>query len=291
MSYKYDRMKKVAATFRLRLFLPVTLESSGCQLRTKKKQYSITSWQKNSLLILIFLWVLSFAQTGIEIIDQVDKNMVSNTAEYKARMVISLGGQVREKEFIGYNEGKENAFLEFTAPARDKGTRFLKLGDEMWIYLPQVEKATKIAGHMLRQSLMGSDFSYDDMTGNEKLKEFYEIALIGTDTVMDKPCYLLELTANPPKADEEVSYYRRKLWIDKNYKFPIKEELYAKSGKLMKETTITDFKKIGERNYPTKIKMVNKLRQKTYTELNLEEVKLDIKIPDRIFTKSYLERK
>ncbi len=157
----------------------------------------------------------------------------------------------------------------------------------MWIYLPQVEKATKIAGHMLRQSLMGSDFSYDDMTSNEKLKELYEIKLIGTDTVMDKPCYLLELTAKA----EEVSYYRRKVWIDKEYKFPVKEELYAKSGKLMKETTITDFKKIGERNYPTKIKMVNKLRQNTYSELVLEEVKLDIKIPDRIFTKSYLERK
>ncbi len=241
----------------------------------------------NRLLILILLCVLSFAQTGIEIIDQVDKNMVSNTAEYKARMKISLGGQVREKEFIGYNEGKNNAFLEFTAPARDKGTRFLKLDDEMWIYLPQVEKATKIAGHMLRQSLMGSDFSYDDMTSNEKLKELYEIKLIGTDTVMDKPCYLLELIAKA----EEVSYYRRKVWIDKEYKFPVKEELYAKSGKLMKETTITDFKKIGERNYPTKIKMVNKFRQNTYSELVLEEVKLDIKIPDRIFTKSYLERK
>lgn len=245
----------------------------------------------NRLLILILLWVLSFAQTGVQIIDQVDKNMVSNTAEFKARLKISLGGQVREKEFIGYNEGKDNAFLEFTAPARDKGTRFLKLGDEMWIYLPQVEKATKIAGHMLRQSLMGSDFSYDDMTSNKKLKELYEIKLIGTDTVMDKACYQLELTANPSKADEEVSYYRRKVWIDKEYKFPVKEELYAKSGKLMKETTITDFKKIGERNYPTRIKMVNKLRQNTYTELVLEQVKLDIKIPDRIFTKSYLERK
>ena len=65
----------------------------------------------------------------------------------------------------------------------------------------------------------------------------------------------------------------------------------AKSGKLMRETTITDFKKIGAHNYPTKIKMVNKLRKDTYTELVLEDVKLDIKIPKRIFTKSYLERK
>ncbi len=239
------------------------------------------------VFVLIFLSVLCFGQTGTEIIDQVDKNLVSNTAEYRARMKISMGGQIREKAFIGYIQGKERAYLEFVAPARDKGTRFLKLGNEMWIYLPEVEKATKIAGHMLRQSMMGSDFSYDDITSNEKLKELYEIELIGTDTVMDKVCYLLELRAKV----EEVFYYRRKLWIDKDYKLPVKEELYAKSGKLMKELVITDFERIGERNYPTKIKMVNKLRQNTYTELTLEEVKLDIKIPERFFSKSYLERK
>ncbi len=100
----------------------------------------------NRLLILILLCVLSFAQTGIEIIDQVDKNMVSNTAEYKARMKISLGGQVREKEFIGYNEGKNNAFLEFTAPARDKGTRFLKLAMRCGYTYLRLKKQLKSPG-------------------------------------------------------------------------------------------------------------------------------------------------
>jgi outer membrane lipoprotein-sorting protein len=239
-----------------------------------------------NIISVIILSILP-AQSGLDIISKVDSNMVVATASYRAKMLISLGGKIREKEFIGYVDGKERAYMEFVAPARDRDTRFLKIGDEMWIYLPTVEKATKIAGHMLRQSLMGSDFSYDDMTSNEKLKEMYEIELIGIDTIMDKECFHLEMTAKVP----EVTYYRRVTWIDKNSYIPIKSELYAKSGKLMRETTITGFKKIGKHNYPTNIKMVNKLRKDTYTELVLEDVKLDIKIPKRIFTKSYLERK
>jgi outer membrane lipoprotein-sorting protein len=237
-------------------------------------------------LCVILATTLS-AQTGIEIIDRVDKNVVANTISYDAKMIISLAGQVREKEFIGYIQGKKLAYLEFTAPARDKGTRFLKLNDEMWIYVKEVEKATKIAGHMLRQSLVGSDFSYDDITSNEKRKEQYNINFKGIDTVLNQACYNLELTAKI----EEVTYYKRELWIDKEYYYPLKEELYAKSGKIMKEITISDFEKIGDKNYPTKIRMENKLRQNTYTELILGNVKLDVSIPERIFTKAYLERK
>lgn len=225
--------------------------------------------------------------SGIEIIDRVDNNLVANTISYTAKIQVSIGGEIRTKELIGYVQGKDKAYLEFTAPARDKNTRFLKLDNEMWIYIKEVEKATKIAGHMLRQSFAGTDFSYEDVTSNQKRKEQYDIKLIGMDTIFNRACYQLELIAKL----ENVTYYRRMLWIDAEYFYPLKEELYAKSGKLIKEITISDFKKIGNKNFPTKIRMENKLRRNTYTELVLENVKLDEVIPERIFTKAYLERK
>jgi outer membrane lipoprotein-sorting protein len=227
------------------------------------------------------------AQSGRDILERVDDNTVVTSSSYDATMIISLGGTMREKRFTGHAEGKERAYMEFTYPARDKGTRFLKIEDEMWMYLPSVEKATKIAGHMLRQSMMGSDFSYDDIAENEKLIELYDVALSGTDSIAEQECYVLELTANVP----EITYYSRKLWVDKNRYVTLKAELYAKSGKLMKEITVSEFRSIGRYRFPTSIRMVNKLRRDTYTELVLENIKLDIKIPDRIFTKAYLERK
>lgn len=239
------------------------------------------------LAMLLVIWCPVCAQTAEEILKKVDGNTVVRSARYQAKMLISLGGTVREKEFTGYAQGKKYAYMEFTSPARDKGTRFLKIGDEMWIYLPEVERATKIAGHMLRQSMMGSDFSYDDVAENERLLDLYEAEIIGTDSIDGEVCFALELMAKI----EEVTYYKRKVWVSKETFIPLREELYAKSGKLLKEITVGEFEKMGDRNYPTKVTMVNKLRKDTYTELILEDVKLDVSIPSRIFSKSYLERK
>jgi outer membrane lipoprotein-sorting protein len=231
--------------------------------------------------------VLSFAQTGTEILEEVDDNTVVTSWNYRAKMTISLGGTIREKEFTGYAIGKESAYMEFTSPARDKGTRFLKLGDEMWMYIPAVERATKIAGHMLRQSMMGSDFSYDDVVENRRLIELYHAELETTEEIDGKECYVLQLTAKIP----DINYYSRKMWVDKDIRAAVKVELYAKSGKLLKEVITSEFISISGYTFPTKIKMANKLRRDTYTELELEDVSLDIQIPDRIFTKAYLERK
>lgn len=89
---------------------------------------------------------------------------------------------MREKEFIGYAQGNDRAYLEFAEPAPDRGTRFLKLGDAIWI--PRVGKAIKLAGHMLRQSPTGSDFSCSDAASNRQFLEQYSAELVGTDTVM-----------------------------------------------------------------------------------------------------------
>ncbi len=238
------------------------------------------------IALLMVLSSALVAQDVVDILNRVDDNTVVRTAQYTATMVISLAGKVREKTFFGYTEGKERAYMEFTAPARDYGTRILKIGDEMWLYIPAVEKATKIAGHMLRQSMMGSDFSYEDVAENRRLEELYDAENLGIDTIDDRPCYKLRLTA---KVDE-VTYALRVVWIDTEEYIALKTELYAKSGKLMKEVTVGEFRRIGNRNYPTRVKMINKLRQNTYTELILDDVRLDVSIPDRNFTKAHLER-
>jgi outer membrane lipoprotein-sorting protein len=238
-------------------------------------------------VVLLCVCAKLCALSAEEIIQRVDDNRVYTSIEYQATMTISMGDKVREKSFFGYARGEDHAYIEFIAPARDKGTRFLKLGEEMWMYIPAVEKPTKIAGHMLRQSLMGSDFSYDDFTENDRLIELYDIELIGVDTIEDRPCYVLELVAKV----EEVTYYRQKLWVSQDDYIPIKTELYARSGKLMKEFRVLETKVIGSYNFPVRIKMTNKLRQSTFTELVFQKIDLDVSIPSNIFTKAYLERK
>jgi len=227
------------------------------------------------------------AITANEILDKVDANMVASTMKFTAELKISISGSVRTKEFKGYTRGEDAAYMEFTAPSRDKGTRFLKLADEFWMYLPNVGKAVKIAGHAMRGSLMGSDFSYEDAVSNEELAASYDAVLEGEEKLDDADCYVLKLTL---KEGAEGSYYTQKLWVDKQSFIPIKAEYFSKSGRLMKDVQILDFKRISGKNYPTRIRMENKLRKNTWSEFVITDVQIGISIPANVFTKGYLER-
>ncbi|MQY70970.1 outer membrane lipoprotein-sorting protein, partial [bacterium] len=188
-----------------------------------------------------------------------------------------------------FSKGEDKAYMEFTSPSRDKGTRFLKLADEFWMYLPNVGKAVKIAGHALRGSLMGSDFSYEDAVSNEELAESYDASLEGEEKVGDgdADCYVLKLSL---KEGAEGSYYTQKLWVGKESFIPIKAEYYSRSGRLMKDVQILEFKRISGKNYPTRIRMENKLRKNTWSEFVLTDVQIGVSIPANVFTKGYLER-
>lgn len=241
---------------------------------------------KTALLLAVLVPVATFGLTAEEIVARLDRNTVAGSMHYEAKMTISLGGQVRTKEFRGWGEGEDKAYIEFTAPVRDRDTRFLKIGDEMWMWLPEVGKSTKLSGHMLRQSLMGSDFSYSDAASNAKLEDDYSFERAGTDTVGSSTAAVLELTALRP----DVVYARQRVWVDTTEFIPLRVEYYAESGKLLKEMRVEDFRTIDGRNFPTKVRMVNRLRSDTWTEMEFATVELDVAVPAGVFDKSYLER-
>ena len=238
------------------------------------------------LTVLLLLPAVAEELTAADIIARLDANMTAGTMSYEAELTINLAGQVRTKSFRGYTEGSERSYLEFTAPVRDRNTRFLKLGDEMWMWLPRVGKSTKLAGHMLRQSLMGSDFSYSDAARNDRLLDDYDAGLLGTDSLDGNPVYVLDLVAR----SREPDYARQKMWVDVTSFAPLRIEYYAGSGKLLKELRVEEVRRIGGRNYPTRIRLVNRLRRDTWTVMEFTRLELDAAIPGEVFTRSYLER-
>ena len=227
------------------------------------------------------------AITASEILNKVDNNTVASTIKFSAKLILSTSGSLRTKEFKGYSLGEEKAYMEFTSPTRDRGTRILKLKDELWIYLPSIGKATKIAGHAMRSSLMGSDFSYEDAIPNEELTNSYNAVLEDDEKINETDCYTLRLSL---KKDAEASYHTLKLWVNKKNFLPMKAEYYSKSGKLMKNVQTLEYKRISGKNYPTKIRMENKLRKNTWSEFVITDIQLEIPIPPNVFTKEYLER-
>jgi outer membrane lipoprotein-sorting protein len=243
-------------------------------------------------IIYLILFVIScfvfraYAITGEEVINRVDANMTFATARTEARMLIHVGDEVREKEMLSYERGRDTAYAEFLSPPRDKGVKYLKIKDNMWMYLPSVDKIIKISGAMLRQSMMGSDFSYEDALESSKLLEKYSAEMVGEEVLEQKACYVVELTAKV----KEVTYYRRKVWVDKALYIPVREELFAPSGKKLKVMTVGDVKRFGGRYYPMYMTMSNILRANSQTEMFVTKIEFDIPIPDRTFTQGNLTK-
>ena len=223
--------------------------------------------------------------TGKEILEKIDKNMASKSTISTSKMIIHGARQTRTIEAKSWGMGDEKSFTEYLAPAREKGTKMLKLEDELWIYSPGSDRIIKISGHMLKQSLMGSDLSYEDMMDNVELLEDYDAGVIGSELIDERDCWIVELQAKTA----EVNYQIRKIWVDKSRYIPLKEELYAKSGKLLKKTELSDITKLGNRWYPKKIVFKDMLKKGDGTEFIIDDIEFDKEIDAYIFTKASLK--
>jgi outer membrane lipoprotein-sorting protein len=162
----------------------------------------------------------------------------------------------------------------------------LKLEDQLWIYSPSTDRTIQISGHMLRQSVMGSDLSYEDMMDDRKLTETYNATVIGEEEIDGRKTWVLELTA---KVDD-VAYASRKLWVDTERFVPLREELYAKSGQLLKRSTMSDVVQIEGRWFLKTIVYKDMLKQGDGTEFKVLDIKFNQDIPEYIFSKAALKQ-
>ena len=163
----------------------------------------------------------------------------------------------------------------------------LKLEDKLWTYSPQTDRVIQISGHMLRQSVMGSDMSYNDMMEDRPLLELYEAILEGSVIIDGRDHWIMLLKAKV----KGLSYPQRRSWIDKEYLLPMKEELYAKSGKLLKTATMDGIKKVQGRWFPSRYLFKDELKRNSKgTEWHIDDIQFDVNIPDKRFSKSNLRK-
>jgi hypothetical protein len=110
--------------------------------------------------------------------------------------------------------------------------------------------------------------------------------VIGNDIIDDRQTWILELTAKV----EDVAYAKRKIWIDRERYVPLKEELYAKSGQLLKRSTLSNVIKVDGRWFPATIIYKDILKQGDGTEFKITAVRFNQEIPEYIFTKAALKQ-
>jgi outer membrane lipoprotein-sorting protein len=238
-------------------------------------------------LLLAGFLLMSFSYPDAdEILNKVDENMSSKNRIFESTMIIAGKRGSRTITSKSSSEGNKRSFTEYLSPAREKGTKMLKLEGLLWIYSPSTDRTIQISGSMLRQSVMGSDLSYEDMMDDRKLTDVYNARVSGEEKIGDRSTWVLELKAKV----EDAAYESRKIWIDIERYVPLKEELYAKSGQLLKRTELKEVKKIEGRWFPTTIIFKDMLKQGEGTQFIITDIKFNQEIPDYIFSKAALKQ-
>jgi outer membrane lipoprotein-sorting protein len=243
---------------------------------------------KNLLVLIISsLFLMSFTDPDANmILDKVDKNMSSKNRVFESEMIIHGRRKDQTITSISYSAGNKQSFTEYLSPVREQGTKMLKLENQLWIYSPSTDRIIQISGHMLRQSVMGSDLSYEDMMDDRKLTEIYTAKVTGNETIDGRNTFVLELTAKVVDA----AYYSQKIWVDAERFVPLKQEMFARSGQLLKQTTLSDIKQVQGKWFPMTIVYKDVLKEGSGTEFKMTSVKFDQNIPDYIFTKAALKQ-
>jgi outer membrane lipoprotein-sorting protein len=224
--------------------------------------------------------------TGDEILAKADQAMFSKSRIITSRMIIHGRRETRTVVSKSRQRGISDAFTEYLSPPREAGTKMLKLNDMLWMYSPSTDRTIMIAKHMLRQSVMGSDLSYEDMMEDPRLPNLYSASITGTDSVLGRLCWVLELTAKK----EEISYGKRSVWVDQQRSIILKEHLFAKSGTLLKTVEITGLMNVQKRWTMRSAVYKDVMKEGKGTEFHIDEIEFDADILDHIFTKASLRR-
>lgn len=243
---------------------------------------------KKILLIILLSIIMINAQTPTakSILEKIDENMVSENQVVVSKMVIHGRRRSRTIKSKSWSVGDSKNFTEYLSPAREQGTKMLKIDDNLWIYTPSTDRIIKISGHMLKQSVMGSDLSYEDMMESGELTDSYDAKVVGSGEIDERDCWIINLNGKV----SDLAYQKRKIWVDKTKYVPLREELYAKSGKLLKRMDLENIVKIDGRWYPTKMIFKDMLKSGQGTEFIIEDIKFNQDIPDVKFSKAGLRR-
>jgi outer membrane lipoprotein-sorting protein len=233
-------------------------------------------------LLLCLLAIATFpaaALDGTQILQKVDRNLEPESYEM-LRKLINIEPDGKRKEFVLYSvkKGRDKIVALFLAPSSDKGRATLRLGDNMWLYIPEVGKPMRITS---LQSVTGGVFNNADILRIDYTAE-YNVEAIAEE----KEQYLLTLKAKTA----EVAYDKLKMWVDKKVLLPVTIECYAASGMLIKTLRFKDIKDFGGGiKRPATLETDSPL-YKDYKSVMLYSQIKKREFPDEVFSLNYLPR-
>lgn len=242
---------------------------------------------KALILVLMIFYQFSMAQTAKQIIEAADKKMKGTSSRSVMTMKINRPEWTREISMKSWAVGNENSLTLITAPARDKGTAFLKRDKEIWNWQPSIDRIIKLPPSMMMQSWMGSDFKNDDLVKESSIVSDYEHKLIGDTIINELTAHKIELT---PHEDAPVVWGKIEAYITKKDLLQLLIKYYDEDDYLVNTMELSEIKNMDGRIIPTMLKMIPADEPGNSTVIVYNQMEFDIDIKDNFFSIQNVKR-
>ena len=241
-------------------------------------------------LLLIFLFFLTFniyAQDANEILKKSEEKIKGIKSSYQ-EMMIKIVRPKWSKEMImkGWSMGEDYFVSVVLSPAKEKGIVFLKRENEVWNYIPSIERTIKLPPSMMMQNWMGTDFTNDDLVQRSSITDDYTNTIIGNEIIDGLDCWIIELI---PNEDAAVVWGKLVMWIDKRDYMQLKTQFFDEYDEMVSIMTGKAIKNFDGKKLPAIIEFVPLDKEGNKTIVERLVWKFDIDINERFFLPNYMK--
>lgn len=229
----------------------------------------------------------AIAQDASEIVREAYKKMEGESSRAEITMQIIRPNWERSVSMKSWSLGEDYSLILVTAPARDEGTAFLMRNNEIWNWLPDVNRTIKMPPSMMSQAWMGSDFSNNDLVRESSVITDYTYKMLGDSTVNGYDCYKIEMT---PKADAPIVWARVVSYISKDEYLNLRVEYFDEDDEMLRVMTGSEIREMDGRFIPTRMEM-NPIDEEDHrTVITYQDIKFNIDISEDFFSIQNMKR-
>ena len=229
---------------------------------------------------------ISQTLTAKEIVKRANDKATGNSSQGTMKMSIVRPDWSREVVMKSWSKGTEYYMIYITEPVKDKGQVFMKRKQDMWNWMPSINRMIKLPPSMMGQSWMGSDFTNDDLVRMNSIIEDFTHEIIGSEKIDGYDCCIIELI---PKPEAAVVWGKIKLWISKAEYYELKGEYFDEDLNLVNTMTSSNIKKLGDRMLPSKMIMIPVDKPGNQTILETIDIIFDKPIDENFFSQQNMK--
>ena len=221
------------------------------------------------------------------IVKRMDELYRSETSQTNMEMQIVTPHWERTLALEVWTQGMDRTFILITSPKKEKGVATLRIGNEMWNYLPKTNKVMKVPPSMMMGSWMGSDFTNDDLVKESSMLDDYTYEVITPADAQPDHLYIQLL----PKEDSPIVWGKLIVAIRVSDRIPVWQHFYDEAGRLTRVMNFKEIKSFDGKTVPSVMEMIPQNKEGHKTVVRFVDAEFDKGIDEKIFTRRNLQKR